>query len=133
MEQRDSIPKRLILVVDDDPLVRRSMQRVLGGEYEVLPAGGKAEAEAILESRGDICLVISDCQMEQGRSGIELLQALKSGRPGIGRILVSGSLEAREAQALVENRTAHLYLPKPWNKDTLLEALRGYFAAPPRD
>lgn len=128
-EVRD--PKPLILVVDDDPMVRKAMLRVLKDEFGVLLAETGAEAERLLESRSDICLVISDCQMEHGNSGIELLCRLKDERPGIGRIMVSGSLGAYEAQRIVENRTAHLYLAKPWNKDDLLKAVRGYFTDPP--
>ncbi len=133
MKQQDDNPARLILVVDDDPLIRKSMLRVLGSEFEVLLASGKKEADTILQSRDDIRLVISDCQMEEGRSGVALLKQLRDTRPEIIRVLVSGSLGAREAQSMVDDETAHVYLAKPWSKDRLVETVRVLFYGEFRD
>ena len=124
MEQQAVGERSAIVVVDDDHLVLKAMQRVLGKEFRVFPASGIGEAKDILDKQGDIRLIISDYRMGGGNSGVELLEYAMRTRPAIGRILVSGSLLATHAQRAVETRVAHAYLPKPWDNRLLLETVR---------
>jgi len=78
-----------ILLVDDDPHLRRSLEiglRSLG--YEVKAAGDAHEA--LLElSRHPIDIVITDVMMP-GPSGLELARKIRAERPNLPVILMTG-------------------------------------------
>jgi two-component system response regulator HupR/HoxA len=114
--------KPLVLIVDDHDLVRKALSREFRGEYEVLTASSREEAEAILDDNRDIRLVISDCRMETARSGIELLEGLHRKRRSLGRILVSGTTDRDEAEKLIAAGVLHAFFPKPWRRQELMEA-----------
>ncbi len=57
--------RRIVLVVDDEPIVRNFMKRVLAGEgYDVLSATNGREALALVEV-GAIDLVVTDIMMPE--------------------------------------------------------------------
>ncbi len=68
-----------ILIVDDEDVVRRAIQRVLAGVgYEVLPASSATEATTLLGARrGDVALVIVDVSTIAG-SGHTLLARMRT-------------------------------------------------------
>jgi two-component system cell cycle sensor histidine kinase/response regulator CckA len=84
----------LILVVDDEPLMRRSTQRMLSrmGSAEVVFASDGEEAIALygsLQSR--ITLVLMDINMP-GKNGLEACSAIRALNPGARVVLASGSV-----------------------------------------
>lgn len=113
-----------MLLVDDEPLVRKALIRELERDFELLEAGTCEEAKAILEKTPNIRAVVSDCHMGRGESGIDLLRHAAQAHPDLGRIVVSGSLEAAEGNRLVDDGVVHVFLKKPWNRCDLLAALR---------
>lgn len=81
----------LVLVVDDEPLIRMSataMVAQLG--YDVLETDSADEAVRILESRDDIRIVFSDVQMPGTMDGLRLLKVIRDRWPPICLILTSG-------------------------------------------
>ncbi len=61
----DKEARRIVLVVDDEPIVRNFMKRVLAGEgYNVLSATNGREALALVEV-GAIDLVVTDIMMPE--------------------------------------------------------------------
>ena len=78
-----------ILIVDDEPLIRKSLNEVLRLEgYKVsMAASGNEALEKIKQNTVNI--VISDIKM-QGVGGIELLKVLKKENPKISVILITG-------------------------------------------
>jgi two-component system, cell cycle sensor histidine kinase and response regulator CckA len=85
-----------ILVVDDEPTVRRLTARVLMGEgYQVSEAQDGLEALHIVLTNGaELDMVISDIVMPK-LNGVELLQSIVSAHPGLPVILMSGYGAAR--------------------------------------
>jgi CheY-like chemotaxis protein len=80
----------VVLVVDDEPLVRRAVARALGTRgYQVLEADGGAEALALLDARGDVDLLLSDVVMP-GMRGPDLVRAFRRRCPGRPALLMSG-------------------------------------------
>ncbi len=80
---------RKILVVDDEKLVRWSIETFLKSwGYEVYSVGDPREALEIFSKSG-IELVITDLRMP-GMSGIELAKEIKSKNPKAKIILVTG-------------------------------------------
>ena len=111
-----------VLVVDDQRSPRRSLALLL--ENAGMRAGEAASgAEALSElEKNDYDILITDLRMD-GMSGIELLQQVKTGHPGLPVILITayGSIEtAVEAMRL----GAHDYLTKPFNESDVLETLQ---------
>jgi CheY-like chemotaxis protein len=81
----------LILVVDDEELVRRFVARVLHGRgFSVAEAADGRKALARIEELGDsVRLVLSDIVMPH-LSGVELAERLSLLRPELPVILMSG-------------------------------------------
>ncbi len=107
-----------VLVVDDDPQIRRfiaeSLQR---SGFEVLQAGGGDEALHQLEA-GQTRLVITDVRMP-GMSGIELLHRLKQQAPKLPVMIVTGYGSIRNAAEAMQEGACD-YLLKPFSAETLL-------------
>lgn len=89
----DSSPQtsKLVLLVEDDANVRKLVRlQLIDLGYAVLEAGSGPEAADILESIGDVDIVISDVVMPGGMDGRALAQFVRTRRPDTGVILMSG-------------------------------------------
>ncbi len=106
-----------ILVVDDEEIVIRSCVRILANQgYEVDSAGGGAEALRQLEqSHYDI--MILDVMMPK-MDGLEVLQRVKEMHPDIDVIMVTG-LSQIETAVRAMKLGAFDYLSKPFDPDEL--------------
>lgn len=81
---------KVVLVVDDEPLVRMlavDLFEELG--CEVIEAGGGIEALSRLEERPDVSLMFTDCRMP-GMSGPELAKTAAERWPSLRIVLVTG-------------------------------------------
>ncbi len=90
---------RKVLVVDDDPVVGRSFDRVLSGKgYAVITARSGQEALNKLEAE-DYDVVYADIKMP-GMSGLEMTEQVKAKRPWLPVVIVTGyGSPANEARA----------------------------------
>jgi two-component system response regulator FlrC len=127
-EARALAREERVLVVDDEPSVRRFAARVLKEEgYHVHEAQDGAEALALLESGASLIdCVVSDVMMPR-LNGVELLQALSLRHPGLPVLLMS----AYGTAELVERGIAAPcgILAKPFDPDTLVDVVRKCLAA----
>lgn len=106
-----------ILIVDDEEIVLRSCQRILaGGEYLVDAVQSGAEALSKVDET-DYDIVVLDIMMP-GMDGIEALQQLKERHPGIDVIMITGLSEIKTAVQAMK-LGAYDYLPKPFDPDEL--------------
>jgi CheY-like chemotaxis protein len=82
---------KLVVVVDDDPLVLEAMQGLLRGwGYRVVTASSDHTALAQLaESRQSADLIVCDYHLSEGRTGIEAIERLRASKP-IPAFLISG-------------------------------------------
>jgi CheY-like chemotaxis protein len=112
----------VVLVVEDEPAVRRLLMRMLTTcDLEVIAAASAEEALLIADRLPcRLSAVISDLGLPQ-MSGSQLLERLRSTRPGLPAILVSGQL-LEEAELGELGATA--LLEKPFSQERLLAALR---------
>lgn len=100
-----------ILVVDDDPVVGKSFDRVLSGKgYAVITAANGAEALDKL-AREDYDAVFTDIKMP-GMNGIEVAAHVKAARPWLPVVIVTGyGSEANETKARETGVAAFLRKP----------------------
>ena len=78
-----------ILVVDDDPVIRRLLQqRLVKENYEVLVASDGYKAEATLHER-HVDVVLTDLMMPGDIGGIEVLEIAKKISSAIDVILIT--------------------------------------------
>jgi len=114
----------LILVVDDEPAVRRITQHTLEAYgYHVILASDGAEAVArFVEQREAIALVVTDVMMPV-MDGAAMAQVLRRIRPDVP-ILASSGLGERGLLAQAGAGLVTGFLPKPYTAETLLRAVR---------
>ena len=100
-----------VLVVDDDPVVGKSFDRVLSPKgYAVITATSGAEALDRLEAE-KYDMVYTDIKMP-GMDGIEVAKRIKASRPWLPVVIVTGyGTEANEAQARAAGVSEFLHKP----------------------
>ena len=110
-------PLKKVLVVDDDPVVGKSFERVLAPKgYAVIHASSGAEAlERLAAEKYD--MVYTDIKMP-GMDGIEVAKRIKASRPWLPVVIVTGyGTEANEAQARAAGVSEFLH--KPLSPDSI--------------
>jgi DNA-binding NtrC family response regulator len=120
-----------VLIVDDDAMVRRALQRELD-IFQLVVCATTSEARAALTS--PVACVISDLNLGLGDDGLAFLAEARGTQPGAVRALVTGSPDPRCEGALSAG-AIDLLVTKPWLPGELrreLEArLKGNVALAP--
>ena len=116
--------KRVILLVEDEPLVRRVTCEVLqSAGYRVLKAKNSAEAvRMFLQHEEEIDLLLTD-EVLPGRSGHELARDLRAIGADIQIIFTSG-YPASSVQGDSHHEVGVFYLPKPYAVQSLIAKVR---------
>ena len=118
----------LILVVDDEPAVRRLASAILTrqGYRTITAADGREGSTLFNQQRAEIRLVISDVMMPQ-MDGPGMLRAMHQMQPGVKSIVITGlGEEHRIAEAKAAG--ANEVLQKPFTADQLLTHVRQLLA-----
>ncbi len=117
----------VVLLVEDDPIVRELSRRMLDRDgYVVVVATDAPEALRLLESGARVDALVTDVVMPD-LSGTELARRALSLRPGLAIVLLSGySAETDEIQALVKEGVR--FAGKPIPGRDLLALLEGAIA-----
>jgi two-component system cell cycle sensor histidine kinase/response regulator CckA len=112
-----------VLIVEDEPLVRRLTRRGLEKHgYVLVEAENPSQAiELAARFEGRIDLLVSDVLMP-GMSGVELAEALVATRPEMRVLLVSGYSD-QHLQPVVGGRELH-FLQKPYTVSELGQRVR---------
>jgi PAS domain S-box-containing protein len=131
-QQKDIVDgqRQLILVVEDDPHVRRNVLALLHElSYRTLAAENGLEALSLLKEHPDIALLFTDVVMPGGMNGRELADAAQRLRPDLRVLFTSGYTE----NAIVHNARIDrnvVLLPKPYRRSTLAEKLHEILVKP---
>ncbi len=118
-------PNRRILVVDDEPLVRQTLNLCLRDDYEVTAVASGEEAIQ-LATEQDFPVVLLDLCME-GLSGIETLRRLKQIRE-LQNVIILTAHESTETAIAAVNLGAFNYLTKPFERTHLKAVISRGFA-----
>jgi CheY-like chemotaxis protein len=111
----------VVLVVEDEMLLRmRAVDMVEDAGYASVQAMDADEAVAILESRSDIALMLTDIQMPGSMDGLTLAHAVHKRWPPIKIILVSGQLTLADINLPADSR----FFGKPLEAKEMIAQLR---------
>lgn len=117
----------LVSIVDDDPSVRRALQRLIeaaGYAVETF-ASGEDFLDATPWGRS-ACLII-DIHMI-GMTGLELQERLMA-RGSAAPVILITAIDDAPTRERVGLSGAAAYLPKPFDRETLLGAIQGAIAS----
>ncbi len=108
-----------LLVADDDPGLRESLERTLTreGYHVVLASDGRAALERV--QTGDFDVIVTDLKMP-GLTGLELLRAAKAIAPDVDVILLTAFGTVEEAVKAMKDG-AYDFLTKPFRREQLLK------------
>lgn len=121
METRAQRP--VVLVIDDDPLVRELVQETLSTQpYDVLAAGTAADGLKRCRER-EPRVVLLDVDLGDEPNGVELCRQLKERHQGLDVVFLSGLFDA-EVAAAGRAAGAVEYLTKPFSPLALLDVIR---------
>src|ERR1044071_7426298 len=116
------VPVATLLVAEDDPAVRESLQRVLAPEgYDVVLAPDGQAALERLEA-GGIGLVLSDLRMP-GLTGLELLPRAKAVAPEVDFIMLTAFGTVEEAVKAMKDGATD-FITKPFQRAQLVKVVR---------
>lgn len=114
-----------ILLIDDEPLLLNSLERLLEDDFFVLKTTVQERAIELAQKYQPV-VVISDQRMP-GMLGHQLLEVIKAVSPKTMRILLTGYADLEATVGSMNYSEVFRYISKPWKADKLLETV--HFAA----
>jgi CheY-like chemotaxis protein len=112
---------KTILIVDDEPDIRKTLAGVLGPAYKLLEAGDGAEALKIAGVQAPD-LVFLDVSMPD-MDGVEVLEVLKRARPALPVIMLTGEQDIGIAKRSLDFG-ATMYITKPYEARYVREQVK---------
>jgi CheY-like chemotaxis protein len=114
----------IVLLVDDEPMMRKMMKSMLERRgVQVLDAGNAAEALAISREHA-FDVLVTDIVMD-GVDGWKLAESLIRERPALPVLFISGMPADFETEGRRYPRCA--FLPKPFQANDLMNAIDAVF------
>jgi CheY-like chemotaxis protein len=110
----------VILIVEDELLIRMNAVEMIEETYEVVEAANADEAIAILERRLNITVLFTDIQMPGSMDGLKLAAAVRDRWPPILIVATSGHVKLGSGDLPQGER----FLPKPYSPAEIMKTLR---------
>ncbi len=111
-----------VLVVDDDPRILESYQRVLRKRFSLDTAASGREALEMVSRYGPYAVVVSDMRMPE-MSGLDLLMRIREQAPDTVRIMLTGNADQQTAVDAVNRGNVFRFLHKPCSPEVMVEAV----------
>ncbi len=108
-----------MLVVEDEVLIRMSLAAVLRDEGFTVIEACNAEEALVALAATSIDLLLTDVRMEGSMDGLDLAVQVRSTRPDLKIVVVSGHLAADETDGI-----ADAFVPKPYLAEHIVERVR---------
>ena len=119
-----------ILVVEDEPILRRSVSAYLRDcGYRVLEAVSAREAQHLLRAGETVDLVFADVVLSEGSSGVDLCRWVRAHYPQVRTLITSGAIDTFEAAASVCDGA---FFSKPYTNQTVAAEIRRLVGPPDR-
>lgn len=120
-------PAPLVLVVDDDAGCVRAVRRTLAhAGLATESAGTLAEASAALVALRPDCIV-TEFRLPDGPA-LDLLTLARATLPHAGRVVLTGTVDYRVLEEVVNHGGIHAFFAKPWDALELTGGIRGVLA-----
>jgi len=117
----------VILVVDDDPLLRMSLAlEIRDAGFHVREAANADEAERILSDEGAIGLVVTDIEMPGSRDGLAFAKSVRAFKPHIKLIVASGAVPGSGVDDI-----ADAFFGKPYDTERMITRIASLLAGAP--
>ena len=104
-----------VLLIDDDPLVLKSLKLTLAREGYILYTAQSGEEAVTLMSEHPIALVICDIWLP-GMGGIEVLQQAQRLRPNAVRIALTAHSDLQTVLKTINIGHVSQFIVKPWDE-----------------
>ena len=115
-------PMRLLLLVEDDPLVRATLAEGLADAgFEVLEAEDAEAALSLVAARADIAVLLTDINLP-GADGFALARAARRLRPRLPVVYASGRYREPDPQRALPDAA---FLAKPFSVSSAVATLEG--------
>jgi DNA-binding NtrC family response regulator len=111
-----------ILVIDDDENIRKVLETILEDEGYIVETAETAKKGIEESEKAFFNLALIDVCLPD-MEGIELLSKLRSTKPKMRKIIVTGYPTLQNAVAAV-NKGADAYVMKPFEVDKILQTIR---------
>ncbi|MFO0958697.1 MAG: hybrid sensor histidine kinase/response regulator [Isosphaeraceae bacterium] len=112
----------IVLVVDDEPEVLRSVYDLFRLEFRILTAERGSDALRMLAEE-DVQVILSDQRMPE-MTGVDLLRQASLIRPDATRLLFTGYADLGAVIDSINKGNIFRYISKPWEVDELQQTLR---------
>jgi CheY-like chemotaxis protein len=114
----DRTKKAKMLVVDDEPDNLDLLYRTFRRDFQVLKAESGVRALELLESEGEVAVIISDQRMPEMK-GTEFLSRTVPQFPDTMRIILTGFTDVEDLVEAINSGQVYKYITKPWDPGEL--------------
>jgi diguanylate cyclase len=111
-----------LLLVDDEPYVLDALVPLLSKDFDVATANSADAAQKVLGQR-EVHIVLADQKMP-GKTGVELLEWVRSHYPKIIRLMLTGYADFEETVKAINRGQIFRIILKPWRTEELLLILQ---------
>lgn len=120
-EQTTANDRPVILLVEDEALTIMDLGDVLeDGGYDTIQCASAERALSILQTRPDICGLVTDVQLSGKTDGFDLASSVAEARPHLPILIVSGRA-APDPQRMPAGAE---FIARPCRGEDILERLR---------
>jgi two-component system, cell cycle sensor histidine kinase and response regulator CckA len=120
--------RHTVLVVEDEQLMRRLLERILSSQdtLVLLAADGQEALDIYRDHRGEINVVLLDLGLPK-ISGWEVFNYLKQQNPDLCIVVASGYMEPDVKSRMHDAGVEH-FIEKPYRLDQLVQTLYGVWS-----
>src|SRR3990172_3408911 len=115
--------RTIILIVDDDPSVRETLEIILGEHYETVSVSNGIEALEVVKSM-PVDLILMDINLPH-MDGFKAIEAIKEIDREMGVVVISATDSAKKAVEAIRCG-AYDYIAKPFETDDLISTIKRY-------
>ncbi|MEL7035451.1 MAG: response regulator [Cyanobacteria bacterium J06592_8] len=110
--------KPKMLVVDDEPDNLDLLYRTFRRNFNVFKAESGVRALEVLETEGEVAVIISDQRMPEMK-GTEFLSKTVGSFPNTVRIILTGFTDIEDLVEAINSGQVYKYITKPWDPNEL--------------
>lgn len=114
-----------LLLVEDEFLIRLSLSEVLSDDgFEVVEAEDGETALALMDGQDDFAMMLTDIQLPGRFDGYVLAQKVRTKRPGLPVIFMSGRPQSPPSQSPPSPNPLDTYVTKPYLPSVVSATIR---------